>query len=253
MMIANILRCERLDLYLNIDYVLNENELAKLREYVKRRAKREPLQYILGEVNFFGHKIKIDKRALIPRSETELLVNLIIENVNEPDKVLNVLEVGTGSGCIAISLAKKFPQFRYTAIDISQDAVSLAIENASLHDIKNINFLVADFFLFEPKEKYDIIVSNPPYVIETDLKHLQEELKYEPRIALTAGEDPIAFYKRFVKFIDYLEENGKMFLEINEKNSQDVTKLFNELSIVQVIKDYFNLDRLLLLEKITKM
>ena len=252
MMIANILSCERLDLYLNINYVLNENELAKLRDYVKRRAKREPLQYILGEVNFFGHKLKIDSRALIPRPETELLVNLIIENVKETDKVLNVLEVGTGSGCIAISLAKKFPQFRFTAIDISQDAVSLAIENASLHEIRNINFLVADFFRYEPKEKFNIIVSNPPYVIETDLDKLQEELKYEPRIALTAGEDSIAFYKRFVKFIDYLEDNGKMYLEINEKNSQEVTKLFNKLSIVKLKKDYFNLDRILLYEKSQK-
>lgn len=249
LMLANILNCQRIDLYLHFDYILQENELVRLREYVKRRAKHEPLQYILGEVNFYGHIIKIDKRALIPRPETELLVQIAADNLKQSESEKRILEVGTGSGCISIALAKQFPQFSFTAIDISEDAISLALENASNNKVENIEFLVQDFFEYEPSDKFDVILSNPPYVIESDLNNLQKELQYEPQIALTAGKDPIAFYKRFVKFIDYLEENGSMFLEINDKNSQSVTNLFLSKSIIKVIKDYSNLDRIIWVRK----
>lgn len=250
MMLAHILNCPRIDLYLHYDYILNESELSQLRDFVKRRAKYEPLQYILGEVNFFGHLLKIDKRALIPRPETELLVSLAIENLKSITNELRILEIGTGSGCISISLAKYFTNSKITAIDISNDAISLAKENALILGVRNINFLVADFFNYYPQEKYDLIISNPPYVVESDLINLQKELSYEPKIALTAGKDSFVFYRMFVKFLDYLGDNGTMILEINEKNSEIVTKLFDELSIIKIVKDYANLDRILLIKKL---
>lgn len=250
LMLAHILSCKRIDLYLHYEYILNEGELTQLRNFVKRRAKHEPLQYILGEVYFFGHLFKIDRRALIPRPETELLVNLAIENLKNETKEFRILEIGTGSGCISISLAKAFPNSVITAIDISADAISLAQENADWLDVHNINFVVADFFSYTPNGKYDLIISNPPYVIESDLINLQKELSYEPRIALTAGKDTFAFYKMFVKYLEYLVDEGIMILEINEKNSEIVTKLFEELSIVKLMKDYSNLERILLVKKL---
>ena len=253
LMIANILNCQRIDLYLNYDYVLNEKELARLKEFLKRRAKHEPLQYILGEVNFYGYRLKIDKRALIPRPETELLVNLAIENLkHNKTNITNcrILEVGTGSGCISIALAKQFPKISITAIDISPEAIHLAQENAQMLNIQNIEFIEADFFKYQPTNKFDMIISNPPYVIADDIPNLQDELSYEPQIALTPGPDSLAFYKVFVKYLDYLENNGTMILEINEKNHKEVTNLFNKLSIIQVVKDFGNLERILVIKKL---
>lgn len=250
LILAHILNCQRIDLYLNYDYVLNENELSKLREFLKRRAKNEPLQYILGEVYFFGYRLKIDNRALIPRPETELLVQLAIENLKNHKPDCNILEIGTGSGCISIALAKQFPDISITAIDISPDAISLAQENSKMLNVKNIHFLEADFFEYQPQHKFDMIISNPPYVFAKDIPKLQKELSYEPKMALTPSENPLSFYKVFVDYLNYLEENGTMILEINEKNSEDVTKLFNGLSNVQVIKDFNNLDRILLIKKL---
>ncbi len=252
LILAHILNCQRIDLYLNYDYVLNEKELSKLREFLKRRAKNEPLQYLLGEVNFYGYRLKIDKRALIPRPETELLVQIAIEDLKQHNQQCKILEIGTGSGCISIVLAKQFPEISITAIDISSDAIQLARENSKMLDVENIHFIVADFFNYQPESKFDMIISNPPYVIAEDIPKLQKELSYEPQIALTPGEDPLAFYKTFVKYLDYLEENGTMILEINEKSSKDVTNLFDNMSNIKIgiIKDYRDLDRIILIKKL---
>lgn len=250
LMLAHILKCQRIDLYLHYDYALQSKELSVLRDFVKRRAIHEPLQYILGEAFFYGHRFKIDKRALIPRPETEQLVQTAISFLKNEDKICKILEVGTGSGCIAISIAKEFPNHRITAIDISDDAIKLAQENAKLHGLENIEFKVQDFLKYNTIEKYDLILSNPPYVIEADIPNLQKELKYEPLIALTAGEDSVLFYKKFVEFMNCLEENGKMILEINEKTENIVTNLFSGLYNVKMYQDYSNLERIIVIQKL---
>lgn len=252
-MLCKILNCERIDLYLKYEYPLKREQLDVLRDMVIRRANREPLQYILGEVYFYNLKFKIDNRALIPRSETELLVEQALNFMNSINKQAKIIDVGTGSGCIAISIAKHFPNSDIIALDISDKALDLARENAELHLVDNITFLHKDFFAYKTKQKFDLIVSNPPYVLQNDLDRLQPELKYEPELALTTGEDGIKFYRKLFEFLDNLEDRGVMIIELNEKTSNEVTKLVPNLYKSQIIKDYAGLDRIMIVQKITNL
>lgn len=253
LMLCKILNCERIDLYLKYEYPLKREQLDILRDMVIRRANREPLQYILGEVYFYNLKFKIDNRALIPRSETELLVEQALIFLNSINKQAKIIDVGTGSGCIAISIAKHFPNSDIIALDISENALDLARENAKLHRIDNITFLHQNFFTYKAKQKFDLIVSNPPYVLQNDLDKFQPELKYEPQLALTTGEDGIKFYRRLFEFLENLEDRGAMLIELNEKTSNEVTKLVPSLYKSQIIKDYAGLDRIMIVQKITNL
>lgn len=189
-LIAHSLGMKRLELYLDLDRPLTEAQLAELRPLVKRRAGREPLQYIIGSTEFYGLKLKVDTRALIPRHETEELIELIVERLNTPPA--RILDLGTGSGAIALALASKYPEATVTAIDLSTDALALASENTeSLKLADRVTFLEGSWFESLPEDtKFDLIVANPPYLTEAEMISAEPEvISHEPRDALVSGSD----------------------------------------------------------------
>ena len=224
------------------DYKFVENIFIKLASHI-------PAQYIIGHADFFGMQLKVDERVLIPRPETEELVELILaENLKDN---LKVLDIGTGSGAIALALAKNRPDWSVTAADISQDALDLSMENANDQNL-NLSFIKSDCFS-EISSKYDIIVSNPPYISRED----QEEvglnvLHSEPHLALFADEDGLAIYRRIAEDSkDYLNDGGKIYLEIGYKQGQSVPDLFMKNfpeKRVRTLKDQFGQDRMVVID-----
>ena len=190
LIIAHCLGVKRLDLYLDLERPLTDLQLDVLRTLVKRRALREPLQHIIGSLEFAGVTLSVDKRALIPRQETEELFMYACEYARErPQKIL---DLGTGSGALAIALAKKYPQAQVTAVDVSPDALSLAQENSSANaSEKTVQLVRSNWYNSLPvDEKYDLIISNPPYLAKGEMiTAAPEVIKYEPRIALQSGEE----------------------------------------------------------------
>lgn len=228
---------------------VTEEEKQFVEEIFKKLAAHIPAQYIIGHAEFFGMQLKVDERVLIPRPETEELVELIL--AENPDKNLSVLDIGTGSGAIALALAKNRPDWSVKAADISQDALDLSLENANAQNL-NLSFIKSDCFS-EISAKYDIIVSNPPYIS----REVQEEvglnvLHSEPHLALFADEDGLAIYRRIAEDSkDYLNDGGKIYLEIGYKQGQNVPALFMENlpeKRVRTLKDQFGQDRMVVID-----
>ena len=228
---------------------LTEEEKQFVEEIYKKLVAHIPAQYIIGHAEFFGMQLKVDERVLIPRPETEELVELIL--AENPEENLKVLDIGTGSGAIALALAKNRPDWSVTAADISQDALDLSLENANAQNL-NLSFIKSDCFS-EISLKYDIIVSNPPYISRED----QEEvglnvLHSEPHLALFADEDGLAIYRRIAEDSkDYLNDGGKIYLEIGYKQGQNVPALFMENlpeKRVRTLKDQFGQDRMVVID-----
>ena len=212
-------------------------------------AAHKPAQYIIGQADFYGMQLKVDERVLIPRPETEDLVELILAENSEEN--LKVLDIGTGSGAIALALAKNKPVWSVTAADISQDALDVASENAKNQKF-NIFFKKSDCFA-EISEKYDIIVSNPPYISREDESEVGLNVLYsEPHLALFADEDGLAIYRRIAEDAkDYLKDGGKIYLEIGYKQGQSVPKLFRKYlpeKRVRTLKDQFGQDRMVVID-----
>ena len=228
---------------------VTEEEKQFVEEIFKKLAAHIPAQYIIGHAEFLGMQLKVDERVLIPRPETEELVELILaENLKDN---LKVLDIGTGSGAIALVLAKNRPDWSVTASDISQDALELATENANVQNL-NLSFIKSDCFS-KISSKYDIIVSNPPYISRED----QEEvglnvLHSEPHLALFADEDGLAIYRRIAEDSkDYLNDGGKIYLEIGYKQGQSVPDLFRKnfpVKRVRTFKDQFGQDRMVVID-----
>lgn len=214
------------DLIINENVELSEYIVDKVREIQKRLEKNEPIQYILGEAYFYGMNLKVDSRVLIPRPETEELVDIIVKENQQSD--LRVLDVGTGSGAIAIALARnlRFPQV--TAIDISEDALDVAEENARTLKAR-INFMHEDVFVYEPSaDSFDIIVSNPPYIDESEKKDMEKNvLDYEPHLALFVSDDaPLVYYSRIADIgRKALSGNGRLYFEINPRHALSLKAL----------------------------
>ena len=228
---------------------VTEAEKQFVEEIFQQLAAHKPAQYIIGHVDFFGMQLKVDERVLIPRPETEELVEVILSE--NPKDNLKVLDIGTGSGAIALALAKNRPDWSVTAADISQDALELAMENAKAQNL-NLSFINSDCFS-EISAKYDIIVSNPPYISHED----QEEvglnvLHSEPHLALFADEDGLAIYRRIAEDSkDYLNDGGKIYLEIGYKQGQSVPAIFRENlpeKQVRILKDQFGQDRMVVVD-----
>ena len=251
LLLANILNCKRLDIYLKFDQPLKEDEIKIYREYIRRRGKFEPLQYIIGSVEFFGLEFKVNKSVLIPRPETEILVETVISSVPK-EELVKILDIGTGSGNIAISLAKSLLNTKITAIDNSPEALGIAKENAKLNSVEERIEFVNESILMDNNystKKYDIIVSNPPYVPASEFQNLQPELKvYEPRIALTDENDGFSFFRIISsKSKSILKEKGKLFFEVGKDQFQKVEEILNENNFknITVKKDYQNIERVI--------
>ena len=199
LLIGHALGLKRMQLYLQFERPLVELELERIRPLVKRRGNREPLQYITGETDFFGLKLKVDRRALIPRPETERLIELLTQQLLEPPAA--VLDLGTGSGAIALALAKVYPEALVTALDDSEEALSLARENAEACGLAGrLKFVRSDWFsALPPGEKYQLIITNPPYLTDAETAEAQPEVKdFEPHHALSAGINSAAALEHII-------------------------------------------------------
>ncbi len=250
-LLAEILKCKRLELYLAFDKPLAESEVQTYREAIRKRGLRIPLQYIVGNVEFYGMKLIVNENVLIPRPETELLVEQII---NETDKnaELKILDIGVGSGNISLSLLKNLPMIKVTAIDISEKALQVAKQNTELNllqdriDLKLFDILNSDL---NQLGKFDVIVSNPPYVSEKDFETLEPELKvYEPRFALTDSGDGITFYNKIILSSKILLNNGgKLYFEIGKDQQQRIFILIEAAGFtnIKITKDYAGIERII--------
>ena len=228
---------------------VTEEEEVFVKEIFQQLATHKPAQYIIGQADFYGMQLKVDERVLIPRPETEELVELIL--AENPETNFSVLDIGTGSGAIALALAKNRSAWSVTAADISQEALNLASENAKNQKL-NIFFKKSDCFA-EISEKYDIIVSNPPYISREDESEVGLNVFYsEPHLALFADEDGLAIYRRIAEDAkDYLKDGGKIYLEIGYKQGQSVPELFRKHlpeKRVRTLKDQFGQDRMVVVD-----
>jgi release factor glutamine methyltransferase len=255
LLLAHILNCKRLNLYLSFEKPLTEEELQKYRELLRRRSKFEPLQYIIGKVEFYGIDFKVNPSVLIPRQETEILVETIIGQYDKHD-TLRILDIGTGSGNIAISLAKNLDSSVITALDISEDALNIAYENALLNSVNDrTEFIRFDFLKEEFKRnEFDVVVSNPPYIALEEFETLSPELKeYEPKVALTDYNSGFLFYEIISdKSNHLLKPGGKLFFEVGKGQASKVTEIMtkNNFQNINVTKDYLNIERVISGEKI---
>ena len=237
------------DFIFTLQQEATEEEKQFVEEIYKKLAAHIPAQYIIGHAEFFGIQLKVDERVLIPRPETEEIVDLIL--TENPEKNLKVLDIGTGSGAIALALAKNRPDWSVTAADISEDALELATENAKRQNL-DLTFIRTDCFS-EISAKYDIIVSNPPYISRSDEVEVGlNVLHSEPHLALFADEDGLAIYRRIGEDSkDYLNDGGKIYLEIGYKQGQSVPNLFRKNfpeKRVRTLKDQFGQDRMVVID-----
>ena len=228
---------------------VTEEEEVFVKGIFQQLAAHKPAQYIIGQADFYGMQLTVDERVLIPRPETEELVELILAENSEEN--LKVLDIGTGSGAIALALAKNRAAWSVTAADISQEALDLASENAKVQKL-NIFFKKSDCFA-EISEKYDIIVSNPPYISREDESEVGLNVLYsEPHLALFADEDGLAIYRRIAEDAKYhLKDGGKIYLEIGYKQGQSVPELFRKYlpeKRVRTLKDQFGQDRMVVID-----
>ena len=213
-MLADILDCNRFDLYLRFDEPLISDQLELLHQWVKRRVKKEPLQYITGHCEFYGRTFIVNKGVFIPRPETELVVDVAItmlEDTNRP----TILDMGTGSGCIAISLAKEIPGSKISAIDISTVALEVAKINADIHHA-TVHFEEMDFLMNLYNKKFDMIISNPPYIPFVEMNTLMDDVRlFEPHFSLSDGADGLLFYQRFAMVApSMINSGGHLILEV---------------------------------------
>ena len=245
-LLAHVLKQKRIELYLEFERILTEAELAPLRELVRRRGQGEPLQHLLGTVEFAGRVFLCDKRALVPRPETEQLVELLKSQIPGPKS--QILDVGTGSGVIALSLAANFPEARVTATDISDDALALARENAERLGLTNrVEFLTGDLLLYV-NHVYDLIVANLPYVAAADRAGLSREVLHDPEIALFGGERGDEVVRRLIETAPgKLEPGGLLALEVGLGQADDLAALMAEKNYHDIRKeaDYAGVTRFL--------
>ncbi|MBP9853904.1 MAG: peptide chain release factor N(5)-glutamine methyltransferase [Candidatus Omnitrophica bacterium] len=252
-MLTSLLDCRRVDLYVD-PLELTTEQKKQYTHMVDRWKSGEPLQYIIGHVDFSNTKLFVNEHVLIPRPETELLVEIAITKLqNLKNRPLQILDLGTGSGNIAIALARKIDECHVTAVDISPKAISLAESNAKKNFVeKKITFVRSDMFKFLEKDdnsslKFDMIISNPPYIKSKDMLTLPRDVRREPHIALDGGKDGLDFYRGIIdKAGQLLTENGFLLFEIGEEQAQEIRKMIQSFPYFQNIfvdRDYADQDR----------
>lgn len=277
LLLAHVVQLPRLKLYLQFERVLTEPELDRLRQMVKRRADREPLQHILGTASFCGLEMKVNRHVLVPRPETELLAERASEFLNSSsrrEEALNqkseasgqrsegcqslltsaatILDLGTGTGCLPIYLAVKHPNARVSTVDISPDALTVARENAAAHQVADrVEFLLGDLFAPVPAgSQFDLIVSNPPYIASAEIATLQPEVRdHDPRLALDGGADGLDFYRRLAaEAPKFLRAGGKLIVEFGDGQADALREIFSSHKwiVEAVVPDYSQRQRILI-------
>lgn len=225
----------------------SQEEMLKILNAVSLRLENMPLGYIFGKTNFFGYDFVVSKSVLIPRLDTEILVERVINDLKNENKSVSILDIGTGSGAIAVVLKKETKSI-VTAVDVSEDALEIAVQNAKNNDAE-IEFVKSDLFENLSDRKFDIIVSNPPYIETEVINNLSEDVKnFEPHLALDGGEDGLDFYRKIIKSApNYLNRNGKLYFEIGYNQAEAVSNLMKErFKNIEVLKDYEGNDRVVL-------
>jgi len=247
------LHLSRIQLALEHNFELDNDDLNFLRNALMKLKNQIPIQYIVGETAFYGLMFKVDKNVLIPRPETEELVEWILQN-HKNSNSLNILDIGTGSGCIAISLAKNLPNAEVSAIDISAEAINVAKNNAAMNQVK-VDFIGTDILNLETLENdFDIIVSNPPYVRELEKSQMQQNvLSNEPHIALfVKDENPLLFYDKIAELAKkHLTKNGVLYFEINQYLGEEMVELLKSKGFknIELKKDIYGVDRMVKCER----
>jgi release factor glutamine methyltransferase len=248
LIMEEILNLQRIDSVLTPDFLITQNNLTRLKNIIIRLQNEEPIQYILKKTTFYGLPFIVDKNTLIPRPETEELVAWIIKEASkiklQKGKKISILDIGTGTGCIAISLAKNIPKTHISALDISEDALKIAKQNTLLNNVE-IDFYEIDILNTNSlPQQFDIIVSNPPYVRESEKIGIKKNvLQNEPHIALfVENENPLLFYKKIADLAKkYLSEKGVLFFEINQYLEKETVKMLEKKGFknIDLRKDLF--------------
>tara|TARA_R110000868_G_scaffold322991_4_gene583928 strand:- start:372 stop:1223 length:852 start_codon:yes stop_codon:yes gene_type:complete len=250
MLIEHFLGLERFILALEPNLIISKEEENPLFEALSRLKIEIPIQHIIGKTNFMDLEFIVDKNVLIPRPETEDLVRWILKDIKDNRSEINILDIGTGSGCIPITLKKQLPNAKVFALDISDNALKIAMQNAKLNHVQ-IEFIHANILEIEKlDQKFDIIVSNPPYVRELEKNEMQKNvLKHEPGLALfVSDEDPLLFYKKIVEFaLQNLKNNGAVYFEINQYLGKETQQLLDSTNFydIELRQDIFGNDRML--------
>lgn len=247
---AHVLGVKRASLILNFDMEISEENKNLIRKYIVRRGKyREPLQYILKEWEFYGRTFKVAEGVLIPRPDTEILAEqciILMKDFENP----KILDIGTGSGAISVTLAKELPNSEVLGLDISDEALKIAVENRELNGASNLKFLKSDVFQHVKEKNYDLIVSNPPYIPVKEYNELMPEVKqYEPRMALTDGGDGYYFYRKISEeSMKYLKNGGYLAFEVGYNQGETVSQLMekNGFRIEGRIADYAGIERVII-------
>lgn len=253
LLLGNVLNLSRINLYVNYDKPLLDEELARFKALIQRRSRGEPVQYIIGHQEFWSLDFTVTPDVLIPRADTETLVEAVINDIVKNDKRdINILDIGTGSGAISVAVAHelKSRSVRITASDISDSALKIAKMNAEKNGVGGIiNFILSDMFDNIPEEKFDYILSNPPYIAKEHFDALEKKVKdFEPRGALYGGDDGMLFYNQIISNADrYLSDDGKMFLEIDFRTIDALLNLIDKKKYTNILfyKDLPGHDRVI--------
>jgi release factor glutamine methyltransferase len=250
---TEVLKCSRASLYIDKEKRITPEAGRVLSGILKRRSAGEPLSYILGKIDFMGFEFRVTPDCLVPRPETELVVETVISNA-QPAPGFTILDIGTGSGCIAISLAKMLANARIIATDISDAALVVARDNARRLGVQDrIHFIAGDLFPPASFGRFDCVVSNPPYIRTSVIDGLSAEVRAEPRIALDGGPDGLLFYRRIIGQADrYLSNKGTLIMEIGFDQPEDVLRLIDhakKYKVKEVIMDYNGIHRIVAVTK----
>lgn len=254
LLLCKVLGSERVELYVNYDKPVSPDELQHYREYIRRRASHEPLQYILEKTEFMSLPFQVSPSVLIPRQDTETLVEWVLERFSGRKKV-NILDLGTGSGNIAISLAHYLDEPKIMAVDVSLEALEIARNNAKLNKMSEyicfVHFDILDSkFDSQFNSKFDVIVSNPPYVAEHEFLQLEQEVReYEPRVALVAEDKNDIFFHRICDLgYELLKDDGELFVEVGAGQSKTVELILkkNQFKMIEIRNDYAGIERVVL-------
>jgi release factor glutamine methyltransferase len=258
LLLGHVLKLKRLDLYLNLEEKIDQLAQEKYQELITKRAGRIPLAYITGEEEFMGLSFLITEDVLVPRPETEILVETVLHKVAEQDEKYVLVDMGTGSGNIAISLGKFIDKVDIYAIDISAEALLVARDNAQQHAVaEKITLLHGD--LFKPlaeldlQNNVDFLISNPPYIKADIIDQLQPEVGFEPRLALDGGTEGLDFYERIIREAgNYLKNDGYLVMEMPDGGCKAIKAMINKTGIgyrTEIIKDYAGIDRIIVAQK----
>lgn len=247
--LTHVLKMSRVDLYLNFDRPLSRDELEQYKPLLLKCAAHQPVQQVIGQADFYGFQFAVSPDVLIPRPETERLVEFIIDKAKNRTSPFSILDIGSGTGAIAIALAKHLPLAQINALEVSLKAVEILKKNCRFHNLMNrITIIQEDVFHWEAPELYDIIVSNPPYIAVAEMETLPKNVGYyEPPLALTDRQDGLAFYRRFAeRFQDWLVPGGMAVLEFGGPvQRESITEIFQSYKNLKIYPDYQKDDRFL--------